>query len=204
MSSPKYALAKMDDLEKFIDKTDLYEGNNQLVFELLINSISAFMERETDRKLAARDYSYAVSTDKDDAIGDGDGTTQFFTKQHPINSITELKIGDDVIAAASDWDEDGYFFYPAEGKIYYESGFDAGYPQNIKLKYNAGYAATTAEYDTLNLICCALIKYIWDNKSRLGLKSEFLGRYRYTRGMLKETDEWIFETLNTFRRRSFF
>lgn len=202
MSSPKNALAVMSDLEKFIAQTEVY--NNQLVLELLINSMSSFMERETDRKLLARTYSYLVAADKDDAIGDGDGTTWFFTKQYPINSVTTLLIGDDTISAASSWSADGYFIYPGEGKIYYESGFDAGYSQNIRLIYNAGYATTTPEYDTLNLLCCALVKYIWDNKARLGLQSEFLGRYRYTRGMLKETDAWIFETLHTFRRRSFF
>ena len=196
-TAPEWALAEIDDLKSIIGDTVM---GNIPTFESLIRQVSAFMEEHTDRKLLARDYSY--TTDLEDALGDGDGGTLFFTKQYPINSITTLIIGDTTVTEAADWDEDGYFLYGARGTIYYEDGFDS-YRKNVKLVYNAGYEKTTAEYSELNLICCLLIKYIWDNKSKLGLKQEFLGRYRYTRGNFRDADRWIFEALDKYRRMAF-
>jgi hypothetical protein len=158
------------------------------------------MEEHTDRKLKARDYTYL--TDLEDALGDGDGGTQFFTKQYPINSITTLIIGDTTVTESPDWDEAGYVIYGNRGMIYYETGF-ASYRKNVKLVYNAGYEIDSSDYSQLNLICCMLVKYVWDNKDSLGLKSEMLGRYRYTRGNFKDTDGWIFESLDKYNRKSF-
>lgn len=195
----EWALAEIDDLEAWVgDDRNTYIN----LFENLITQISAFMEDYTDRKLKARDYSYLVAADSEDALGDGDGRTNFFTKQYPINSVTTLIIGDTTISAASDWDETGYFIYKNRGKIYYAYGFDA-YRKNIKLVYNAGYATDTREYATLNLICCALIKYVWDNRSKLGLQQEVIGRYRYTRANFEDTDKWIFSLLDNFKRGVF-
>ena len=167
----------------------------------LTNNIVSFMEEYTGRKLKARDYSYLVPADKVDAIGDGDGACYFFTSQYPINTITTLYIGDNLIAAAPDWDDDsGYKFYNDQGKIYYAYGFDK-YRQNILLVYNAGYADGTPEYSELNMIQCALTAYIFNHRDKLGFKQEFLGRYRYTRGTFKDADSWIFESLDRYRRK---
>lgn len=196
-TAPEWALAEMSDLEAWIGDSVM---ENLTTFELLIDQVSAFMEEYTDRKLLARDYSY--NTDLVDALGDGDGGTLFYTKQYPINSITTLIIGDTTVTEAGDWDEDGYFLYKDRGTIYYEDGFDS-YRKNVKLVYNAGYEKTTSEYKHLNMICCALIQYVWDNKDRMGLKQEFLGRYRYTRGDFKYTDSWIFDGLDKYKRVAF-
>lgn len=200
VTAPKWVLAEVLDLELWVGDTAQKYVNE---FQELINQISAFMERYTDRKLKARAYDYTVAADKVDAIGDGDGTTTFFTKQYPINSITTLKIGDTTVTENTAWNaDDGYILYPDQGKIYYSNGFDA-YKQNIFLKYNAGYAVTTREYAELKLICCALVKYTWDNRGKLGLTQEFLGRYRYTRGDFQNTDKWLFKSLDFYRRAIF-
>jgi hypothetical protein len=44
---------------------------------------------------------------------------------------------------------------------------------------------------------------VWDNKGKLGLKSEMLGRYRYTRGNFKDADKWIFDSLDKYKRLGF-
>lgn len=195
--APEWALAEIEDLKAWIGDTVMA---NLPTFELLIRQISAFMEEHVGRKLKARDYTYA--TDLEDAIGDGDGGTLFFTKQYPINSITTLIVGDTTVIEAPDWDEAGYVLYSNRGTVYYESGFPS-YRKNIKLVYNAGYETDSADYSQLNLICCILVKYVWDNKDKLGLKSEMLGRYRYTRGNFKDTDKWVFESLDKYSRQSF-
>lgn len=199
-AQPKWALAELDDLIAWIGDT-VMQGNNITTFELLIKQISAFMERSTHRKLKARDYSYLVAADAEDAIGDGNGDCWFHTKQYPINSITTLIIGSTTVTEGT-WNTDGYIVYKNQGKIYYENGFD-NYRKNVKLVYNAGYATTSEEYADLNMICCALCKYIWDNKDKLGLKSEFLGRYRYVRGNFKDTDVWLFDNLGRYVRPGF-
>jgi hypothetical protein len=199
-NQPEWALASLDDLRAFIgDK--VMQGPNITTFELLIKQISAFMERYTHRKLKARDYSYLVSADEEDTFYDGDGTCWLHTKQWPINSITTLIIGDTTVTEG-DWDTTGYIIYKNQGRIYYENGFDS-YRKNVKLIYNAGYETDTVDYADLNLVCCLLCKYIWDNKGKLGLKSEFLGRYRYVRGNFRDTDRWVFETLDRYQRGSF-
>ena len=195
--APEWSLAEADDLKAWIG--DVVMGNLE-TFELLIKQISAFMEEYSGRKLKARDYDY--TTDLEDALGDGDGGTLFFTKQYPINSITTLIVGDTTVTEAAEWDEAGYVLYGARGTIYLEDGF-ASYRKNVKLVYNAGYETTSADYSQLNLICCMLVKYIWDNKGKLGLKSEMLGRYRYTRGNFKDTDRWVFESLDKYNRQPF-
>jgi hypothetical protein len=196
---PEWALAELDDVRVWVgDK--VMQGDNITKFELLIKQISAFMEEYTDRKLKARDYNY--TDDPEDALGDGDGDCWFHTKQYPIISVTTLIVGDTTVSAAGDWDEDGYFLYKGQGRIYREDGFDS-YRKNVKLIYRAGYETTSSDYSMLNMICCALVKYIWDNKGKLGLKSEFLGRYRYTRGSFRDTDQWLFDTLDRYRRGAF-
>ena len=200
VAAPKWVLAEVNDMELWVGN-DINTYVNQ--FQALIEYISAFMEKYTDRKLKARAYDYTVAADKVDAIGDGDGTATFFTKQYPVNSITTLKIGDTTVTENTAWNaDDGYILYPQQGKIYYSNGFDA-YKQNIFLKYNAGYAITTNEYAELKLICCSLVKYAWDNKGRMGLKQEFLGRYRYTRDDFQNTDKWLFRALDSYKRSSF-
>jgi len=200
VTAPKWTLADVDDLEMWVGAAiNTYVDQ----FQQLINYISAFMERYTDRKLKARDYDYTVAADEVDAIGDGDGTATFFTKQYPVNSITTLKIGDTTITENTAWNaDDGYILYPEQGKIYYSSGFDA-YKKNILLKYNAGYAITTNDFAELKMICCHLVKYVWDNKGRVGLKQEFLGRYRYTRDDFQNTDKWLFRSLDSYKRSVF-
>jgi hypothetical protein len=197
VTAPKWILAQVNDLEIWVgDAMNTYVDQ----FQQLISHISAYMERYTDRKLAARDYDYTIAGDKVDAIGDGDGTATFFTKQYPINSIATLKIGDNTITENTAWNaDDGYILYPSQGKIYYSRGFDA-YRENIQLEYNAGYGVDTQDYTELNLICCHLVKFIWDNKGRLGLKQEFLGRYRYTKGDFKSTDRWLYRALDSYKR----
>ena len=195
--APVWALAEVDDLKAWIG--DSVMGNLE-TFELLIKQISAFMEEHTGRKLKARDYTYA--TDLEDALGDGDGGTLFFCKQTPIVSITTLIVGDTTVTEAGDWDEAGYLLYRDRGTIYYESGFPS-YRKNVKLVYRAGYETDTSEYSELNMICCILVKYVWDNKSKLGLKSEQLGRYRYSRSSFKDTDKWIWDSLDKYKRTAF-
>lgn len=197
---PVWVLASLDELRMWVgDK--VMQGDNITTFELLLKQMSSFMEGYTARKLKARDYSYLVAADEEDAYGDGDGDTVFFTKQWPINSITTLIIGDTTVTEG-DWNTAGYIIYKKQGRIYYENGFDS-YRKNVKLIYNAGYEEDTSEYSDLNLICCALCKFIWDNKGKLGLKSEFLGRYRYQRGNFKDADKWIFDNLDVYRRGNF-
>jgi hypothetical protein len=199
-NQPVWSLAELDDLRAYLgDK--VMQGDNITTFELLLKQISAFMENHTHRKLKARDYSYLVVADEEDAFGDGDGTTWFHTKQYPINSITTLIIGDTEIDEG-DWNSAGYIVYKKQGRIYYENGFDS-YRKNIKLIYNAGYTTSSEEYADLNLVCCVLCKYIWDNKGKLGLKAEYLGRYRYQRGNFKDTDQWVFDILDRYKRSSF-
>jgi hypothetical protein len=65
---------------------------------------------------------------------DGDGTSELILKKYPVTSITELKIGDEVLTT------DEYALYSSTGIIKLKNGgaFYCGI-QNIYIKYKSGY-----------------------------------------------------------------
>jgi hypothetical protein len=71
----------------------------------------------------------------------------------------------------------GFFLYPYRGKIYWPEGFTSGY-QNVKVTYRAGYRNVPGD---LNLLCKKLVTGLYAERERMGLKSEKIGNYAYTR-----------------------
>ena len=164
----------------YMTRFDIDIPSDPFDLESLIMSMSSSMEAITNRKLRSRSYDYTKSSDYEDAIGDGDGTAWFTCRQYPVSSITTLIVSDVTVSEATDWDDsDGYFLYKSQGRIYYEKGFPK-YRKNVKLKYTAGYADSDPEMDDLKFICGYLVALVWKNRDKMGLRSEAIGRYRYT------------------------
>lgn len=151
-----------------------------------INFVTLLFESFCNRHLAARDYSYdpvdTGSYDQDNAIFDGPDSYIFRFPTYPVNSITEFIISDNVITAATSYTAtDGYHLYTKQGKLKYYGAFDYGYPQNVKVKWNGGYAVDSPERIELKHLCFQVVKDIYFKLDETGssLKSETIGTYSY-------------------------
>lgn len=159
--------------------------------KICINAISTIMERFCNRHLKAQDYSYlAVSENYDEeySIFDGPEGSIFWFPTYPVNSLNTLIIGETTVTEATDYSAtDGYHLYSATGKLIYFDGFEYGYPKNLFMVWNGGYAETHKSFDELQFICYDLVKsmlsVILHNST---IKSETIGTYSYTKFTVKE------------------
>jgi hypothetical protein len=122
----------------------------------LIKRSQMLIEKYCGRQFKARDYTEYY---------DGDGTSKLLLKQWPIVSVTELNMDNArsflsvTQALAADfviWSEEGYLeLLSAADSI---SGFSEGGSlfrygqQNIKVRYNAGYAAIPEDLELASII----------------------------------------------------
>ena len=188
-------------------------GDNQM--EALINFASVAMESFCGRLLASRDFSYdpfdADSYDPDNSIFDGVAGDTLFFPTSPINSIEELIISGVVISPATDHeDTDGYFLYNKAGKVIYSLGFDAGYNQNVKIKWNGGYTSESAELYELQFLCYELITIARGSGTTLPIfDSEKIGNYSYKRmnpialEKLEGMSPMVFKRLSKYKGKVF-
>lgn len=184
---------------------------DELRLETLINITTKFFEEFCNRLLKARDFSYDPASDNynpEYSIFDPPLKTIFWFPTYPVNSITEFTISDTAIIASTGYaDDSGYFLYSKTGKLVYSYGFDYGYIQNIKVKWNGGYDTTHEEYKELQYLTYLFVKYLWDNDPNDdGLISETLGNYKYTKASAKDLAKYfgvppfIFYTLTNYKR----
>lgn len=177
----------------------------------LINMVATFMELFCDRLLKARDFSYISTEDSYDpkySIFDPPPKSIFWFPTYPVNTITTFIISDTTILPASSYDDDtGYFLYNSTGKLVYYYGFDYGYNQNIKVKWNGGYTTDHKEYEELQYLQYLLVNNFWNNDPNDdGLLSETLGNYKYTKADPKTLAKFfgvppfIFYSLSNYRR----
>jgi len=149
------------------------------------------METSTDRRLVAWDWLYSNVSHRNNCWYDGNDRAKIQLRQWPINSVTTISISGDTIPAAEADDyygSTGFVIYDKRGMLYYESGWSSGI-QNIRVSYNAGYAAGTPEREELRELCNVLVGVVYGKKSTLGFKSETIGNYSYTKGDLKQAYE---------------
>ena len=177
------------------------------LLEMLINNATGFMYRFTNRNLKARDYVHALSADIPYARYNGDTSKIVILKEYPINSVSELLINGDTIAAAESTDyygSTGYLIYSKEGKLYYANGFDTG-KQNVRVSYNAGYAADTKEILELELLCQELVVLMYYKKDKIAFKSEKWANYSYTMADMDSIGGGVIDNptrlLNGYRRK---
>lgn len=198
-----WALSSVVDVKLFLGVTvTTYDA----LLQTLVNSASAFLEKATDRKLAARSYLYNTAAHREDAWYDGDSTNTLHTRQYPINSVSYLEIDGSELDAAGLTDyygSTGYMIYHRRGELFYANGFTIG-KQNVRISYNAGYALGTPEREELRELCNALTAYVYSNKDKLGFKSERIGNYSYSKGDLKAVEIYGVDgmaVINRYRRK---
>jgi hypothetical protein len=198
-----WGLTTIDDVKIYIGVSG---AKYDEIFCKLINSSSSFLEKATDRKLLARNYLYNVVAHREDAWYDGDSTSKLFTRQYPINLVTYLEIDGSELDAAGLTDyygSTGYMIYSRRGELFYANGFVIG-KQNVRMSYNAGYASGTPEREELRELSNALVRYVYDNRDKMGFKSERIGNYSYSKGDLKAVEIYGVDgmsIINRYRRK---
>lgn len=195
-----WALCTLDEIKEYLG-IPLTTTTWDDLLSRLINSSSSFIEKETDRRLVATNYVHTVLADKENTWLDGDGTKKAHARQYPVNSVSACEVSGATIAAAGSTDyygSTGYVIYGRRGMLYYEAGWSLGI-QNVRLSYNAGYAAGTPEREELRELVCSLVGWVYNNRTHLGFKSERIGNYAYSRGDLRET--WQKDIISRYRRK---
>lgn len=178
----------------------------------LINTVILFMEKFCNTLLKARDFSYLVadvtSYNPKYSIFDPPQNDVFWFPITPVNSITTFMISDVVITPATNYEaSDGYVLYSSSGKLYYAEGFEYGYKQNVKVKWNGGYVEGTDDYTQLQYLQYLFVKFLWNEEPiNDNIISEVFSNYSYKKTSTKDLAQYlgipmfVFNRLVMFRR----
>jgi len=147
------AIISWSEYKTMFDITDDVEQDK---YQTLINQGSSRIEQYCRRSLKAT--SYAASTA---LILDGTGRETLISPHYPVNSITSLYIDTSrIFDAATLVDATGYSFHPKSGIIKLFSRYFPGSPATVKLECNAGYAASSPEWQIIQGACFELVKWM--------------------------------------------
>jgi hypothetical protein len=151
-------------------------GMDNLKLERYINDISSFLERETGRIFHAADYTEYL---------DGNDERFIWLDQFPVNTLTSLQIveidGTVVQTLVNGVD---FVAYLTTGKLDSLGRWTRG-ARNIKIVYNAGYAALTFPQD-LKALALNMIEHAISKKGKQGISQLSIGKYSvtYTEGSI--------------------
>lgn len=162
------ALLTTTELKEFLQWT----STDSDYMNTLINFASDFIERYCNRKFKAADYISEVY--------DGNGETELYLKNAPINSVTTIANWDSYNNKSSyEYTEHTeYMIYGEEGYIYLRSKWVSG-RRNFQITYNGGFE--TIPYD-LRKACADLCSLMKNHGDKAGLQSEKIGNYSYSLG----------------------
>jgi hypothetical protein len=164
------SLTSISDLETYTGKT-ITGTDDEALYTSLIDSVSAEIETICYRKFNADDYTETF---------DGNGTTELYLNQFPINTVTTVEYGTPFDVANNpriEIESDEYVIDSNIGMLEFLFS-SAEKNQYFKISYNAGYTTIPAD---LNLIATKWVETSFNNTKVNGnYKSEKLGDYSYT------------------------
>lgn len=175
-------LAGLSELKEYLG---IQNASQDTFLTACLERASAIIEDYLQRKIEAADYSEKY---------DGKRANFIILEHYPVNSVTELKDGDDVISA------DDYVLYEKEGIIRLKSGYFNNGLQNVQVQYNAGY---TNVPQAIEEACLEIATMIYKNadtgEGRLGKGSISIpegGTLRY----VSKLSPLLQEALRSYRR----
>lgn len=148
-----------------------------------INAVTAFFERECDRRFAENTYTNELYDSEFEPWESG-LQMNLYVKQYPVSDFTtiEYRNGDN---AFFEYQETDYLLYEEEGRIYFYGGVPRG-RQSVRVTYTAGYvidwedqAAHTLPMD-LTYAVTHMVAKIFNTRKTLGIKSESIGSWSIT------------------------
>jgi hypothetical protein len=132
------------------------DNDEQDRYQTLINQGSSRIEQFCKRSLKATAYTGGTAL-----ILDGTGRETLISPHYPVNAITGLYIDTDrAFGAASLLDSSDYTFYAKTGFIRLFSRCFPDMPATVKLECNAGYAASSPEWQIIQGACFELVKWM--------------------------------------------
>lgn len=173
MALVSYALTSLDNLKEVLGVTD---NAQDALLTNLINRATDTIESYCGRRFASTAYT--------DEEYDGTGTRYINAKQYPITALTAYEHNSGA-SGTTDWNtlQNDYIKYiddgQGPGQFLYDQGFIRGI-RNYRFTYTAGY--TTIPYD-LEQACLDLCTWFYNSRKNMGLQSETLGEYSYTKSV---------------------
>lgn len=193
MSVSAYALCTLAQLKAYLGITSA-DYDSQL--EDLVDAASAQAEAFTGRKLAARDYAWALN---------GTGEPDLFVPEWPLNTITTLEINGAEIPARTTWDGSGYVLEADMGLIRLSGYVFYRGMGNVEVSANAGYAAAPED---LRQAVIELAAWKAKQSSMQGIGQDWLGKTSEakpqnmgTLGLVKGIPADLAEVLGRYARR---
>ena len=172
MALVTYALTTLDNLKEVLGITD---NSKDTALDNIINRATDTIESYCgNRRFASTVYANEEYN--------GTDTLYINAKQYPITALTGYDRNDGNVGNA-DWNslQSEYITYADDGQgpgqFYYQYGFPKG-ASNFRFSYTAGYS--TIPYD-LEQSCLQLCSWYYKSTESMGLQSESLGEYSYTK-----------------------
>ncbi len=203
MSVNTYALTSVARLKDFLGITvSTYDA----ILEILINSVSDFVENECDRRFKKTAYSGTKL--------DGAGKNELILPQWPVTTFTKLYERDTTEYGDDSWDTVDSGDYRVDldaGIIRANYNFLNGF-QNYKADYTAGYDfdvnagkyLTDVGLSDLELIVWKLASRAFSERKGAGnIQSMRLYNYSVSFGKEAYSDDEIKEVLSKYKRFSF-
>lgn len=167
-----YALTSLDNLKEVLGITD--NAQDSLLTNIINRSTDTIESYCNNRRFALTVYANEEY--------DGTGTQLINARHYPITAMTAYERNDGSVGT-TDWNslQNDFIKYVEDGdgpgQFFYEQGFVRG-TKNYRFSYTAGYA--TIPYD-LEEACLELSVWFYKQRQSMGMKSETLGEYSYTK-----------------------
>jgi uncharacterized phiE125 gp8 family phage protein len=152
-----YALTTLASALAALGRDKAKEPDSEALLTNCINWATAEMERETNRRLAAR--SYATTTR---LVADGREDRCVWVPEYPVNSVTDISAVDDD-GAETALSLTGKRIEAETGKVYLPNAAIPVGDGNLLVTCNAGYAAGVVELYDLERICLRLTSVIFQD-----------------------------------------
>ena len=169
------------------------ETSMDTLVEFWINAASQYIETETERKLKAQSLVEYINGRKANMI---------LTRQWPINSISELRIdqGGLFTDASTLVDASEYAVGDDEAIIVLRNlMFPAGY-RNIKLTYNAGFAAIPPDLEDA---CLWMVQYFRMMRDSGDIGRPSKGKEGESSTILQSAPQHVRDAISRYRRCEF-
>lgn len=177
-------LCVLSDVEKHLNQVNKTTNEIQEVLSNLITNktqaITTFLGFE---QILAQDYTEYM---------DGDGDSNIYPNNTPINSITSINIDSDWTWGTSTLISSDYYRIVDSRYITMKGYFFTTGSQNVQLIYNAGY--TTIPSD-LKQVCIDEVVRAYNEKSNIGISSKTNANgsiTRFEKGFMKQSLEVLY------------
>ncbi|MFC2076629.1 hypothetical protein ACFLT7_06055 [candidate division KSB1 bacterium] len=174
--------------------------------------ITSLCSRVSDTIATALDRTLEASSSYITEVRDGDGTEVFYTREWPINSISEIRVRDSIQSDFSTGDvvsSSNYEYDPLKGRIILTAG-DAfrDIKRSTRIVYSAGYSSSGFSLPgEIKQSAVYLTSFLYldsrreGGEARLGLGAKTLMEGGTIQSIVRELPSYLYGPLMAYRKR---